>query len=74
LQYAHLGPAGNRPERVEEEEEEEEEGEEAEEGRQILTRGENFIAVLNSNKARRGNQLKLLGIFSVIRPLGPVCD
>jgi len=29
--------------------------------------------MLNSNKARRGNQLKLLGNFSVIRHLGAVC-
>jgi len=29
--------------------------------------------MFNSNKARRGNQLKLLGNFSVIRYLGAVC-
>jgi hypothetical protein len=29
--------------------------------------------MLNSNKARRGNQLKLLGNFSLIRHLGAVC-
>jgi len=34
---------------------------------------ENSIAMFNSNKARRGNQLKLLGNFSVIRYLGAVC-
>jgi hypothetical protein len=35
---------------------------------------ENSIAVLNRNKARRGNQLKLLGNFSLIRHLEAVCD